>query len=104
MGYKELNERITMKYFEVEKEVLSGDIIVGTCASDGTVESFNCADPLDITLGFTVHVWNDEESFEDEWYPVKTDTSTSDYPNNEDDVLEQIKKDHPAGEWQNNNW
>lgn len=94
-----------MMYFEVEKEVLTGDIMVGVCASDGTeLESYNRADPLEITLGFTVHVWNDEESFEDEWYPVKTDMSTSDYTNNEEEVLAQIMKDHPAGEWQNNNW
>lgn len=94
-----------MMYFEVEKEVLAGDIMTGICASDGTaLESYNRADPLEITLGFTVHVWNDEESFEDEWYPVKTDMSTSDYTNNEEEVLAQIMKDHPAGEWQNNNW
>ena len=94
-----------MKYFEVEKEVLAGDRLVGTCASDGTsLGGFNEAEFMNITLGFIVHVWNDEESFEDEWYPVKTDTSTSDYTNNEDDVLAKIKEDHPAGEWQNNNW
>ena len=94
-----------MKYFEVEKEVLAGDRLVGACASDGpTLGGFAKVEPMDSTLGFTVHVWNDEESFEDEWYPVKTDTSTSDYPNNEDDVLAKIREDHRAGEWQNNNW
>lgn len=94
-----------MKYFEVEKEVLAGDRLVGACASDGTsLGGFDEAEPMNITLGFTVHIWNDEESFEDEWYPVKTDTSTSDYSNNEEEVLAKIKEDHPAGEWQNNNW
>ena len=94
-----------MKYFEVEKKVLAGNVMVVACASDGTaLGSYNRANPLEITLGFTVYTWDDVESFEVKWYPVKTDTSTSDYPNNEDDVLEQIKKDHPAGEWQNTNW
>lgn len=94
-----------MMYFSVEKEVLAGYRLVGLCAGDGSsLESFNKAEYMNITLGFNVRIWNDEESFEDEWYPVRTDTSTSDYPNNEDDVLERIKKDHPAGEWQNDNW
>lgn len=92
-------------YFNVEKEVLAGERMVGVCASDGTpLEGFNKAENLEITLGFTVHIWNDEESFEDEWYAVDTDTSTSEYRNNEDEVLARILKDHPAGEWQNYNW
>lgn len=95
-----------MMYFEVEKEVLAGNIMTGICASDGTaLESYNRADPLEITLGFTVHVWNDEESFEDEWYAVKTDMSTSDYINNEEEVLQKIRDEHaPEDGWQNNNW
>lgn len=94
-----------MMYFNVEKEVLAGARMVGLCAGDGSpLEGFNKAEDLEITLGFNVHIWNDEESFEDEWYAVKTDTSTCDYTNNEEEVLEQIKKDHPAGEWECFNW
>lgn len=94
-----------MMYFNVEKEVLAGARMVGLCASDGTPEvGYNKAEDLEITLGFTVHVWNDEESFEDEWYPVKTDTSTSEYRNDEEEVIEKIKEDHPAGEWECFNW
>lgn len=94
-----------MMYFNVEKEVLAGARMVGLCASDGTaLESFNKAEDLEFTLGFTVHVWNDEESFEDEWYAVKTDTSTDDYADNAEEVLAKIIEDHPAGEWENFNW
>lgn len=46
----------------------------------------------------------DEQGMTDnvEFYPVKTDTTN--WENDEDEVLKQIISDHPAGEWQNNEW
>lgn len=99
-----------MKYFRVEKEVVVGKRMVGTCASDGSpIDGFNEVEPyagdtFEMTIGFSVWGWDDNEEFEEEWYPVKTDMDTTDFNNNEDEVLEKIKADHPAGEWENFEW
>ena len=95
----------TTRYFEVRKEVLSGTtrqynvLIDGTHA--GTSESEG--EIREITTGF--NVWEYEEdgtTIGVEFYPVKTDTTNWD--NDEDEVLKQILNDHPAGEWQNHEW
>lgn len=94
-----------MRYFEVRKEVLGGItrqfnvLIDGTHA--GTSESEGEAQ--EITTGFNVWEYDEDGTNQNvEFYPVKTDTT--DWGNNEDEVLEKIINDHPASEWQNNEW
>lgn len=93
------------RYFEVRKEVLSGitkqfNVLIdgtnaGTCESDGEAR--------EITTGFSVWEYNEQGMTDKvEFYPVKTDTTN--WENDEDEVLKQIISDHPAGEWQNNEW
>lgn len=56
-------------------------------------------------ITFSPHVFIEDEVGMTEhvkFYPVKIDTE--DFRDNSVQVLEQIKRDFPAGEWQNNNW
>lgn len=93
-----------MKYFRVEREELTGTLVAGEIYSDG---EFVCL-PSDtemqtVTTGFSVFVEDEQGMTEHvEFYPVKIDTEN--WETNEDEVLEQIKRDYPAPEWQNNNW
>lgn len=94
-----------MRYFEVRKEVLDGTtrqynvLIDGTHA--GTSESEGEA--LEITTGFSVWEYTEDGVTENvEFYPVETDMG--DFTNNEEKVLDKIIEDHPAEEWQNNEW
>ncbi len=93
-----------MRYFEVKKEELCGTLVGGSVYSDG--EYVDLPDDIEqrtITTGFSV--WEYEESGMTgnvEFYPVKIDFES--WTTNEDEVIEQIKADHPAGEWQNNEW
>lgn len=93
-----------MKTFEVHKEELRGSLMSAECYADG--EFINEADEMEIvsmTTGFSVYVYDEQGVREDTiFYPVKTDTES--WENNEEQVLEQIKRDFPAGEWQNNAW
>lgn len=93
-----------MKYFYVEKEELSGMTVAGEVDSDG--DYINTPDDQEartITTGFTVFECGEDGMVEHtEFYPVKTDMYT--FENDEDEVLEQIKSDYPAPEWQNHNW
>lgn len=94
-----------MKYFEVRKEVLEGTTRQYNVCSDGSHAGVSESDgePREITTGFIV--WEYDENGETtgvEFYGVST--YTGDWTNNEQDILEQIKEDHPSNEWQNHDW
>lgn len=94
-----------MRYFTVEKEIMRCVPTFYTVASDGTQvgDEWQGSDEQEITTGFAVHFYNEDGTHEDTtFYPVQTDAET--FENNEDKVLEEIKRDYPAGDWQNNEW
>lgn len=97
-----------MKYFAVNMETLRGMWSnAGEVDSDGEVINSNPADDLaerEIIVGYTVHETDEDDNIiGGRFYPVKTDFRHWLAEDN-DEVLEQIKKDHPADEWQNNSW
>lgn len=97
-----------MRYFRVEEEYLVGNLQRVAVASDGEPiddpydvewESWACQ----LTLGYTVYELGEDDMTENtEFYPVHTDPTT--LRDDSEQVLEQIKADYPAGEWQNNEW
>lgn len=108
-----------MKYFNVEKEYLSGEVwrygvsIDGTkCGARYSVESEDIGNKL--VVGFLVNEYNENGMIENaRFYPVKSDTSKEPladdtgvyvYQNNEGEVLAEIRADHEPDEWQNNDW
>ena len=93
-----------MKHFEVHKEELRGSVMSGEIYADG--EYINEAGELEIrtlTTGFSVYEY-DEDGVRNgtEFYPVSTDME--DWSDDAEEVIENIKRDHPADVWQNNNW
>lgn len=94
-----------MIYFTVEKEVLRGMPECYDVASDGSQigVSWEEDEEIEITTGFMVRLYDEDGSLDEGiFYPVNTNAETGE--NNEDKVLEQIKADYPAGEYQNNGW
>lgn len=94
-----------VRYFEVRKEVLTGETRQYNVCADGSHAGTSESDgeAREITTGF--NVWEYEEdgtTIGVEFYEVQT--NMGDFTNNEDEVLEKIKQDHPAGEWQNHEW
>lgn len=93
-----------MRYFRVDKEELTGMLVSGEIFSDGEyVELPNDTEARTITTGFSV--WKYKENGETigvEYYPVEIYADS--WTTNEEEVLEQIKQDFPAGEWQNDRW
>lgn len=93
-----------MRCFSVNKEELIGMMTTGEIYSDG--EYINLPDDTEarnITMGFSVTEYGEDGMVEKvKFYPVATDMES--FTDNEDEVLEKIKADHPAGEWQNDNW
>ena len=93
-----------MKYFTVEREELTGTQVSGEIFADGEYVNLpSDTEMRTVTTGFSVFEYGEDGMTQRvEFYPVKIDTES--WATNEDEVLEQIKADHPAGEWQNNNW
>lgn len=95
-----------MKTFRVEKEILRGVLSnEGEVYSDGEEidpEYSSETEFRTMTTGFTVHSYEDEEHLMTDFYPVTTNMTT--WEDNTDEVMAQIKRDYPAGEWQNNEW
>ena len=93
-----------MKYFSVNKEELVGTMTTGEVCSDGEYSSLpDDIEARSITLGFSVSIYGEDGMIEDvKFYPVATDTES--FSDNCDEVLEKIKADYPAPDWQNNNW
>ena len=93
------------KYFEVRKEVLNGVLRQYNVLADGTHAGTSESEgqAREITTGFSVWEYDAEGyTTNTEFYPVVT--NMGDFTNNEDEVLEKIKQDYPAGEWQNHEW
>lgn len=107
-----------MRYFTVEKEYLVGETKKYEIYSDGmpadTKASEGESGITKIVIALLVNEYDENGTpLATAFYPVKTDTgkepfldSTMEYvyPSNEDEVLAEIYNDHPASEWQNNNW
>lgn len=93
-----------MKYFTVNKETLSGMMTTSEVYSDGEHVSLpDDVEAREITMGFSVSEYDEQGLIQNvKFYPVATDMESLE--DNADEVLEQIKQDYPAGEWQNNNW
>lgn len=93
-----------MRYFDVKREELRGSLMSGVVYSDG--EYIEEADEVEIrtlTTGFNVWEYDEQGLTQNvEFYPVETNMET--WEDNSNDVLNYIIEDHPAGEWQNNNW
>ena len=93
-----------MKYFSVNKEELVGMMTTGEVYSDG--EYKNLPDDIEarnITMGFSVMEYGENGMIENvKFYAVKTDMES--LANNEEEVLNKIKEDYKAGEWQNHDW
>ena len=93
-----------MKYFGVKKEELVGNLTSGVVYGDGEyAEEPDETECRTMTIGYNVWEYN-EDGTTDRVVFYKVDTDTEAWTDNEDEVLEKIKADHPAGEWQNNNW
>lgn len=95
-----------MKTFYVEKEVMRCAPVRYEVHSDGTEAGaeYESSEVYEICTGFTVCEQEEGHllTFNEEFYPVQTDTAV--FTDNSEQVLEQIKRDYPAPEWQNNNW
>lgn len=92
-----------MKYFEVEEGRIESPIITHAVASDGGWCSGEevLEDKDDILLWYRVLEYNEDGTGIDVvYYNVSDDGEHS----NADEVLQKIREDHPAGEWQNNDW
>lgn len=92
-----------MRYFEVEEGRIESPITTHAVASDGGWCSGEevLEDKADILLWYRVLEYNEDgTSHNVVYYNVSDDGEYS----NADEVLEQIKADHPAGEWQSNDW
>lgn len=93
-----------MKYFEVEKEILTGMIKRGKYDGDFyTAEAYNVKD-FELCLGFNVNELDEAGRTEQvRFYPVQT--NTADFSDNREKVLDQIRQDYsPDNGWQNNDW
>lgn len=94
-----------MKYFRVEEDWISNIPRRMEVASDGeqVAEGYDTSEIVNIILGYSVFIEGEDGRTEDvEFYPVSTNTRTLE--DNHKEVLEQIKQDFPAPEWQNNAW
>ena len=94
-----------MRYFTVEKEVMRCAPVSYGVNSDGTQNSDEWEQDIinELTTGFSVIEYDENGVRGDtDFYPVQTDATN--WTNNEAEVLEKIKADHPASEWQNNEW
>lgn len=91
-----------MKYFEVAEGRLGGNIITTPVSADGEWcgGSELTEDKDDVLLWYRVREEDEGGLVDIVYYAVDYHDGVS----NADEVLEQIKADHPAGEWQNNDW
>ena len=93
-----------MKYFSVNKETLSGMMTTGEVYSDG--EYVNLPDDIEareIVMGYSVMEYGENGMIENvKFYPVATDMES--FEDDSEFVLDKIKQDYTAPEWQNNQW
>lgn len=95
-----------MRSFTVYKRTVSGVPVEFSILLDQTPadeEERVVGERTEICLGFTV-VETDEDGsiLATPFYPVKTNPRT--LTDNSETVLDQIKADHPEGDWNNNEW
>ena len=93
-----------MKYFSANKETLSGMMTTGEVYSDG--DYVNLPDDIEareITMGFSVTEYEENGTITNvKFYPVATDMES--FEDDSEFVLDKIKQDYPAPDWQNNQW
>lgn len=92
-----------MRYFEVHKYEITGQELCSRVDAEG--ESLNLPEETgDIStrvLGFMVSELDERGvAVATKWYAVCDGGDGREV----EEALEQIKADHPAGEWQNNDW
>lgn len=93
------------RYFQVEKETLYGDLYRGVVNRDGSEYETpeDMGEKMFVVTGFYVRELDEYGvTIGGKFYPVITNAETGD--NNEEEVLNKIEADHPATEWQCNNW
>lgn len=93
-----------MEYFKVNKETLSGMMTTGEVYSDGEyVDLPDDIEAREITMGFSVTEYGEDGRITDvKFYPVSTDMEG--LSDDSEKILEQIKQDYPAPDWQNDQW
>ena len=93
-----------MKHFSVNKETLTGMMTTGEVYSDG--EYVNLPDDIEareITMGFSVMEYGEDGMIANvKFYPVATDMES--FEDDSEFVLNKIKQDYPAPDWQNDQW
>lgn len=94
-----------MRYFEVEKEVLAGELRAGRIYADGEfIDAPSDTEMRTVTTGYSVFEYNEDGTTEGvKFYGVNI--NTEDWETDEEKVLAKIKEDYaPEKGWQNNNW
>lgn len=93
-----------MKYFSVNREELVGMMTTGVIYSDGEYKDLpDDVEARNIVMGFSVSEYDEQGMIQTvEFYPVVTDMESLE--DNSEEVLDKIKADYPAGEWQNHDW
>lgn len=87
-----------MLYFEVEEGRIEGVVMATPVARDGSWCGGSDAteERADALLWYRVWEYYEDGTTKDIVYYRVDD--------NADEVLDMIERDHPAGEWQNNDW
>ena len=100
-----------MKYFQVEKEIIKGEMYRYPVCMDGTqaqpeyeVDTWGEEKDKSITTGFTFIEYDESGlSVDYKFYPVETNMET--WEDNEQEVLNKIIEEHrPEDGWQNHDW
>ena len=88
-----------MKYFRVYVKSIAGQVARTPVDRDGDAVCLADEEEFDeIILGYEVDEWDEDSQ-------VITDSKYYDaYEKDTDKVLAEIEADHPAGEWQNDEW
>lgn len=93
-----------MKYFNVRIESITGPKEMIDVDIEGNyINTSDEGEYQTISTGFIVDELDEMGIIvNSHFYPILT--NMEDFSNNEQEVLEKIKKDYPASEWQNHNW
>lgn len=86
-----------MNYFETY-EMRATKIMATKVASDGTPVEQSSLEDTDTVIEYVVYEYDEYGDI------IDTKHYTISAYHDEQDMLEQIKADHPATEWQNHNW
>ena len=87
--------------FWVKRRTIKGTLCEQDAYSDGIAiesrEKEECVDGVEFLVGFSVYTENDDHRY----YPVSYDENGG---NNAHEVIEKIKSDYPAGDFENWDW